>query len=115
MAAAFDPYHRWLGIPPADQPPNHYRLLAINLFEDDAEVIEHAADRQMAHLRSFSPLICVICEICGSYISDGRSIHRFRRLRRWGSRYGNRLFRVTPMPVILENRKHARNRSAAIA
>jgi hypothetical protein len=53
MAAAFDPYHRWLGIPPADQPPNHYRLLAINLFEDDAEVIEHAADRQMAHLRSF--------------------------------------------------------------
>jgi formylglycine-generating enzyme required for sulfatase activity len=53
MAAAFDPYHKWLGIPPEDQPPNHYRLLAIKIFEDDAEVIEHAADRQMAHLRSF--------------------------------------------------------------
>ena len=26
---AFDPYHIWLGIPPEDQPPSHYRLLAI--------------------------------------------------------------------------------------
>ena len=23
----FDPYHIWLGIPPEEQPPNHYRLL----------------------------------------------------------------------------------------
>ncbi len=52
MAAAFDPYHKWLGIPPAEQPPNHYRLLAINPFESDPDVIEGAADRLMAHLRS---------------------------------------------------------------
>src|SRR6185437_2523360 len=50
---AFDPYHKWLGIPPAEQPANHYRLLAINLFEDDPDVIENAADRQMAHVRTF--------------------------------------------------------------
>ena len=43
----FDPYHKWLGIPPKDQPPNYYRLLAINLFESDAEVIDTAANRQM--------------------------------------------------------------------
>lgn len=49
----FDPYHRWLGIPPEEQPPHHYRLLGIGLFEDQPEVIEHAADRQMAHLRTF--------------------------------------------------------------
>ncbi len=49
----FDPYHRWLGIPPEEQPPHHYRLLGIALFEDQPEVIEHAADRQMAHLRTF--------------------------------------------------------------
>ena len=49
----FDPYHKWLGIPAAEQPPNHYRLLAINLFEDDPDVIEGAADRQMSHVRTF--------------------------------------------------------------
>jgi formylglycine-generating enzyme required for sulfatase activity len=53
MAKAFDPYHVWLGIAPAEQPANHYRLLGINLFESDPEVIDNAADRQMVHLRSF--------------------------------------------------------------
>ncbi|MBN2294844.1 MAG: hypothetical protein JXM70_20615 [Pirellulales bacterium] len=49
----FDPYHQWLGIPPAEQPPDHYRLLGIRLFEDDLSVIENAADRQMTHLKTF--------------------------------------------------------------
>ena len=49
----FDPYHRWLGIPPKHQPPNHYRLLAIEPFEDDPEVIRDAAERQMSHVRSY--------------------------------------------------------------
>lgn len=49
----FDPYHRWLGIPQSEQPPHHYRLLGIGLFEDDPEVIQSAADRQMAHVRTF--------------------------------------------------------------
>ncbi len=53
MAENFDPYHKWLGISPKDQPPNHYRLLAIELFESDSDVIEGAADRQMAHVRTF--------------------------------------------------------------
>lgn len=48
---AFDAYHKWLGIPPKDQPPNHYRLLGIELFETDAEVIEAAADRQMVYVQ----------------------------------------------------------------
>ena len=49
----FDPYHRWLGIPPAEQPPDHYRLLAIGAFESDPDVIMIAADQRMAHLRTF--------------------------------------------------------------
>jgi hypothetical protein len=53
MAENFDPYHRWLGISPKDQPPNHYRLLAIDVFEDDPDVIANAADQRMAHVRSF--------------------------------------------------------------
>ena len=51
MADKFDPYHEWLGIPASEQPPNHYRLLAIPAFEESPTVIENAADRQMAHLR----------------------------------------------------------------
>ena len=49
----FDPYHEWLGIAPKDQPPNHYRLLGVDLFEANPSTIEHAANRQMAHLRTF--------------------------------------------------------------
>lgn len=52
MPPGFDPYHKWLGIPPEDQPPNHYRLLAVRLFESDPDVIESAADQRMAHLRT---------------------------------------------------------------
>ena len=48
-----DAYHKWLGIPPAEQPPNHYRLLGITVFEDDPTVIENAADQRVRHLRSF--------------------------------------------------------------
>ena len=53
MSADFDPYYKWLGIAPEEQPPNHYRLLAIRLYEHDSDVIANAADRQMSHIRSF--------------------------------------------------------------
>jgi len=49
----FDPYHKWLGIPRREQPPDHYRLLGISPFEDDPEVIQAAADRQMGHVRTY--------------------------------------------------------------
>ena len=49
----FDPYHKWLGISPKDQPPHHYRLLGIDLFESDPDVISAAADKQMVFIRSF--------------------------------------------------------------
>jgi len=49
----FDPYRKWLGIPPEEQPPNYYRLLGIPPFESDPDVIVNAADRQMGHVRRF--------------------------------------------------------------
>jgi hypothetical protein len=49
----FDPYYKWLAIPPTEQPPNLYRLLGVNLFEAEPDVISSAADRQMAHVRNF--------------------------------------------------------------
>lgn len=53
MTAEFDPYHKWLGITPAEHPPTHYRLLGIAPFETDTDVISHAADQRMAHVRAF--------------------------------------------------------------
>ena len=53
MTADFDPYYKWLGIPPAEQPPTYYRLLGIRREETDAEVIANAADRMMRQLRKY--------------------------------------------------------------
>ncbi|HVW00781.1 MAG TPA: hypothetical protein VHB77_10585, partial [Planctomycetaceae bacterium] len=49
--ATFDPYHKWLGIPPKDQPPTLYRLLGLDRFESDPEIIDAAANRQMTYLK----------------------------------------------------------------
>ena len=53
MAEDFDPYYKWLGILAKDQPPHNYRLLGIELVEDDLQVIESAADRQLSFLRKY--------------------------------------------------------------
>jgi hypothetical protein len=53
MEETFDPYLKWLAISEPQRPPNHYALLGVRLFETDPEVISNAADRQMAHIRTF--------------------------------------------------------------
>lgn len=53
MSASFDPYYRWLSIPPTEQPPTHYRLLGLPAFESDAQVISSAAQRQIGHVRRY--------------------------------------------------------------
>ncbi|MBN1394776.1 MAG: hypothetical protein JW959_07120 [Pirellulales bacterium] len=53
MTDKFDPYHKWLGIPAGDRPPNHYRLLGIEPLESDPEVICNAADARMALVKTF--------------------------------------------------------------
>lgn len=53
MAGDFDPYYKWLDIPSEDQPPHYYRLLGIELFEADPEVIAFAAEQRTRHVRSF--------------------------------------------------------------
>ena len=54
MSDTFDPYLKWLGIPAKDRPIDYYRLLAIERFESDPDVITNAADARMAHLKNFS-------------------------------------------------------------
>jgi len=53
MSNDFDPYFKFLGIPPKEQPPHYYRLLGIELFEADPEVIAIAAQQCIKHVRSF--------------------------------------------------------------
>ena len=52
---SFDPYHEWLGIPPSEQPPNHYRLLGIAPFESDPNVISQAAEQRTGQIRGVQP------------------------------------------------------------
>ena len=63
--STFDAYHKWLGIPPAEHPPHHYRLLGIAPFESDLDVIESAADRQMAYVRQCAT---------GQYVTESQQI-----------------------------------------
>lgn len=53
-ADGFDPYYKWLGIPPDEQPPTHYRILGIAPLEADRQVIATAASRQALHLRQMA-------------------------------------------------------------
>lgn len=61
----FDPYHKWLGISPRDQPPSHYRLLGIDQYESDPEVIEAAAERRMSFLHQY---------VTGDHIADAQGL-----------------------------------------
>lgn len=50
----FDPLHKWLGIPPNEQPPDDYRLLGVARFESDLDVIDVAADRHLSFLHDMT-------------------------------------------------------------
>jgi hypothetical protein len=50
--AEFDPYYKWLGIPETARPVSKYRLLALVDFENNADVIDAAANRQTIYLRT---------------------------------------------------------------
>ena len=54
MADDFDPYQKWLGIPPLEQPPNFYRLLTLKPLESDLEVISKATTNLTAYLAARS-------------------------------------------------------------
>ena len=52
--APFDPYHKWLEIPPDEQPPTPHRLLGIAPDDTDKETIREAALQRNAFIRQFS-------------------------------------------------------------
>ena len=66
----FDPYHEWLRIPPDEQPANHYRLLGLELFEADRDMIESVSLEQIAHVRTFAIGCATGCG--GKEVESGR-------------------------------------------
>lgn len=54
MPSEFDPYREWLKIPPSEQPPHHYRLLGLKVFESDPQKIEEGITRLVGKLQSLS-------------------------------------------------------------
>ena len=68
MTEAFDAYHELLGIPPHEQPPNHYRLLGITLFEANRQVVGNAAMQRSKFLRSLG--ISQYAEVCQRLLNE---------------------------------------------
>lgn len=55
MGQEFDPYLQWLGISKKEPRPIHfYRMLGVDIFESDPDVIAMNGDKQIEHLRKFS-------------------------------------------------------------
>lgn len=49
-----DPMHHWLGIPPTQRPVSNFRLLGVSPGEQDLQVIQNSAERQIAFVRKFA-------------------------------------------------------------
>ncbi|MDP6468731.1 MAG: hypothetical protein QF918_13370 [Pirellulaceae bacterium] len=55
MSSGFDPYSEWLDLKASTGPLDHYQLLGLPRFEQDATVIADAADRALSRVRSHRP------------------------------------------------------------
>ena len=53
MPEEFDPYRKWLGIPPEEAAAESLSAVGDRRIEDDPDVVSNAADRQMGHVRTF--------------------------------------------------------------
>jgi hypothetical protein len=108
----FDAYHSWLAIPTDDQPPHHYRLLGIDLFEDDRDVVTNAADRQARHVRTFQlgphTAACeqLLSEIFAAKICLLNPARRTAYDQQLKSKLASPVQSVTPRPATLRDRLH---------
>ena len=51
---AIDVYKEWLGIPEGQRPPDHYQLLRLVQFEDDAEKVRKNYKKLNGHVRKYA-------------------------------------------------------------
>jgi hypothetical protein len=62
---AIDVYKEWLGIPEGQRPPDHYQLLRLVQFEDDAEKVRKNYKKLNAHVRKYAT---------GQYSNESQSL-----------------------------------------
>ena len=58
MGTTFDPYEEWLGIHSRERDLNHYQLLGLPAFESERSLIDQAARRQLARIKSLATAEC---------------------------------------------------------
>jgi flagellar basal body-associated protein FliL len=51
MSKDFNPYSEWFKIPLDQQPPHHYQLLGLELFESDLDRIDQASEQRLIFLQ----------------------------------------------------------------
>ncbi len=85
-----DPYQRWLGIPPQDRPLNRYRLLGLELFEQNPDVIKSSAENAIAYiqqnafgeeLQQSQQLIKELSAVCNSLLDPKQKARYDKKLK----------------------------------
>ena len=110
MSETFDPYLEWLGIRRNRSGVNHYRLLGLEPFESDVQVIANAAQRQISHVKTVADKEResvgkkLIAELMGArdcLLDSELKLAYDRKLKKAASQNGSE---VTPKVVVGENR-----------
>ena len=57
MNKPLDPYEQWLGISPEQQPPHHYWMLGLKVFEEDQDIIQQIAEDVKSWIQIMSDLV----------------------------------------------------------
>lgn len=96
----FDAYHKWLGIPKDRRPPTYYDLLGIDPAEQDVEVIDGAALRQIAHVRTFQagPQAADCARLLGELAVARRTLTSADRRAEYDARIAPAAPSPAPMP-----------------
>jgi hypothetical protein len=102
MSDPFDPYRQWLGIKDPARPPNHYRLLGVELFESDTALLSCAADRQMGEVdrHRTGPYAAQARQLLGELQAARQCLLHPQRKAEYDAWLRQRLPPPTPPPVI---------------
>ena len=114
MTEPFNPYHTWLGIPPEEQPANHYRLLGLKDFEANADVISNASDQRLAHLRTLQigknrersqALLNEVAAAAGCLLNAKRKLEYDQQLRQEQAVAAAKVAAAKPLPFAMPLRR----------
>ena len=78
MSDSVDPYQQWLKASGHDDPPEHYRLLGLPLFESNPAVITNALGQRVVQLKSRAngPDAALVQRLLGEVVKAGECLLR---------------------------------------